>query len=89
MEAESDVKVVYRHFRYPETNPTLLLRYFPGDTLWKPASRGGWTICEVLDRYGDIVAHGEAHCSLKDAYCYRIGRDISRGRALKVLQTGP
>lgn len=39
-----------------------------------------------VNEKGESVATGVAECSSKDAFCYRIGRDISRGRAFKALE---
>lgn len=62
-----------------------LYHYQRGQSGWKPAVHGGLTACYVYN--GDtVVATGEAECSIKDAFCYRIGREIARGRALKILE---
>lgn len=50
---------------------------------WQPSGRGGYTICYVYNPDGELVSTGMAHCSKQDHFCYRLGRDIARGRALK------
>lgn len=47
--------------------------------------RGGKTICLIENDDYVVVARGEAYCSDLDNFCYRIGRDIAFGRALKAL----
>lgn len=82
--------IVYKHFRY---TPEGALRHYQrgkndeGESLcdWKPQPRGGQTTCYIYED-SEIVASGEAHCSLQDSFCYHIGRDISRGRALLALK---
>jgi len=59
--------------------------YTRGKSDWEPAIYGGLTICYVY-RGDEMVAIGEAQCSTKDQFCYRIGRMIARGRALKELE---
>ena len=46
--------------------------------------RGGITYCQLVED-GEVVAQGVAYCGLKDNFCYRVGRDIARGRAEKQL----
>jgi hypothetical protein len=61
-----------------------LFHYQRGISKWTPNTNGGTTFCFVFQ--GDrAVAHGIAECSIKDAFCYRIGREIAKGRALKLL----
>ena len=59
--------------------------YTRGKTYWEPALRGGVTRCYIYDDTKELVAIGEAQCSLEDQFVYRIGREISLGRALKNL----
>ena len=51
---------------------------------WQPHGRGGITYCQLVED-GEVVAQGVAYCSPKDNFCYRVGRDIARGRAEKQL----
>lgn len=68
-----------------ERRDILLNYYRRGVTKWSPALHGGLTICYIYE--GDkVVAMAEAECSTKDAFCYRIGREIAKGRALKQLE---
>jgi hypothetical protein len=60
--------------------------YQPGNGNGEPSPRGGYTVCDVYDSKGNCVSRGCAECSHKDSFCYKIGRDISRGRALKALK---
>jgi len=47
----------------------------------------GATICEVKDCDSDrILVRGYAFCSDRDNFCKRIGRNISKQRALRSLQ---
>jgi len=39
------------------------------------------TICFIVDDEGNVVNVGVALCSLKDNFCYQIGRDKARERA--------
>jgi hypothetical protein len=62
--------------------------YQRGISLWSPTERGGYTFCFVYegDDASEPIAVGLAECSPKDAFCYRLGREISRGRALDELE---
>ena len=53
----------------------------------KPFPRGGKTVCLVTLSDGR-KAEGVALCSMADQFCYRIGRDISKGRAMHALGVG-
>jgi len=59
--------------------------YQRGETAWTPSEHGGYTQCFVYDGERNLKATGIAECSPLDSFCYRIGRAISRGRALKSL----
>jgi len=54
-------------------------------TRWVPRERGGYTLCTIRDDDGSELAIGVAECSPLDPFCYRIGRAISLGRAMKRL----
>ena len=43
---------------------------------------------QLANGNGELIAGGEAWCHPRDVFNYRIGRDISRGRALKALANG-
>ena len=75
----------FEESRYLERQDIPVFRYHRGESDWTPFERGGLTICEIRDDAGNIIATGEAECSLKDAFCYRIGRQIAEGRARKRL----
>lgn len=62
------------------------LRYFRGISEWEPAECGGYTLCGVFDADGQPLAAGLAECSPRDNFCYRLGRVIAAGKALKVLE---
>lgn len=47
--------------------------------------RGGHTIAKVVLADGSEIV-GEAHCSARDNYSKKIGRDIALGRALAALE---
>ena len=90
---ESEHHVVYEHYRINKV-AGLLLRYMRGHNKegeklsnWMPDERGGKTVCFILsENRKDILAYGYADCSLKDAFNYRLGRQISYGRAMKDLE---
>jgi hypothetical protein len=71
--------VKYTHIRaYESVHPGRF------DQAKRISSRGGTTIAELYD--GDLLlTTGYADCHESDNYNKRIGRDISRGRALKQL----
>ncbi len=71
--------VKYTHIRsYESVHPGKF------DQAKRISSRGGTCIAEVYD--GDLLlTTGYADCHESDNYNKRIGRDISRGRALKKL----
>lgn len=65
---------------------------FPGQ---KPNQKGGTTICYIERPTGEVVdgkptyevlARGLAHCSLKDQFVKRYGRNISQFRAQQNLK---
>jgi len=78
--------IYFEHYRYPQGRDELI-RYHRGRSPWQPAERGGYTMCYIVENDGAIGGIGIARCSEKDAFCYRIGRTIARGRALKALAT--
>ena len=51
-----------------------------------PSTTGGVTTAVIYDTDGNEVARGVARCGVLDNYSRRIGRDISRGRALKNMK---
>lgn len=80
-------KVTYEHWRPAQAGDGTAYRYFIGRSKWKPNSRGGFTTCRIEVSFDnrEYIVVGRADCSKKDAFCYRIGRAISYGRALKSL----
>jgi hypothetical protein len=80
-----DHKTVYEGVPNDLHTPHTYIHYTRGESKWEPTIYGGLTICYVY-RGDEMVAIGEAQCSTKDQFCYRIGRMIARGRALKNLQ---
>ena len=92
------MKAVYRYYRVPELLEAGRRGRPRADDLfpfprgngqkpaWRPAPRGGAAECDLLDDDGKLLSTGRAECSLADAFCYRIGRDIARGRAWKKLE---
>jgi hypothetical protein len=72
---EMGYSVRFEHWRPRRFGDSLrLCRYMRGVTKWEPHPRGGWTFCAVL-RNGEEVAvvTGEASCSMRDSFCYRLG----------------
>lgn len=84
----NDYQFFYAHFRIDATTNELK-RYHRGQTDWTPAARGGSTVCRVTDADSNPVSSGRALCSLQDAFCYRLGRTIAKGRAMKGLHHAP
>lgn len=62
-----------------------LYHYQRGKSKWEPHTKGGLTVCSIWDGDSSLLGRGFAVCSKRDAFCYRIGREIARGRALKAL----
>ena len=65
----------------------ILLRYFRGEGFQTtPAKgarpKGGATVCNITANGKQWSAR--AYCSHSDNFCYKRGRDISLGRALKL-----
>ena len=52
-----------------------------------PYPRGGKVTCNILDEGNRRMAFGTALCSMSDNFCYKTGRDIAYGRAMKALET--
>jgi hypothetical protein len=52
----------------------------------KPNSKGGKTVCIVLNTFGSEIFRTEAYCSMSDNFCYLVGRKIALGRAEKVIK---
>jgi hypothetical protein len=63
---------VYRHYRKADHN-------------WQPGPKGGRTLCFLMDEDGNLASVGIARCSHKDGFCYRLGREISEGKARLAL----
>jgi hypothetical protein len=91
-------RFVYQHFRFPTVWHNVIsladsiigrhgeaFHFQRGTSQWTPMPRGGYTRCYVYDQ-DYLMATGLAECSPRDSFCYKIGRDISRGRALKALK---
>ena len=87
----------YKHYRIarnarviPEKGrpPEALLyrHYSAGTNNKKPAERGGKTVCEIFNQKNILLASGEAYCSMRDNFNYRIGRRIAQGRAMDQLE---
>lgn len=88
-------KVTVKHWRMAwmvTPGEHSLVRWYRKDhkeSYFTPETKGGKTevIIQVFDEHGDPLAKfvGVALCSMKDNFCYRIGREIAFGRALKQL----
>lgn len=91
-------KVTVRHWRIPEAffytdtdQPNIMVRWYRKDKdkrNWQVAhEKGGKTevAIDVFDEHGDPLARfvGVALCSMKDNFCYKLGREIAMGRAFK------
>lgn len=82
----------FEHHRIPYPNekhkgkpsPLEYMRYFRGDSPWKPSPRGGRTNCKIMDGE-EVIATGRALCSHSDNFNYKIGRKIALGRAKSQL----
>ena len=93
------LRYVYKHFRFLGHGGVNLketehyaghhgraYHWRRGTPGWQPSVRGGYTFCYVYDETGGVVATGRADCSKLDHFCYHLGREIARGRALKSLE---
>jgi len=67
------------HYRLDEDG--IAWRNHRGKNMFKPAERGGLTVCILKDDESRVVSWGVAECSRKDAFCYATGRKIAEGRA--------
>ncbi len=87
----------YKHYRVarntrlvPEKGqpPEALLyrHYSAGENVNKPSERGGKTVCELYNKSNALLARGEAHCSMRDNFDYRLGRKIAHNRAMLQLE---
>ena len=76
------MKVVFEHYRYDEED---LKRYYRGASKWTPAEKGGLTVCRLQDASGTTLSTGLSHCSVEDAFTYRLGRLYSARRAVEQL----
>jgi hypothetical protein len=96
-----EYRFVYQHFRFPASQCDDIvtdalwvwgrhgrgLHFRRGEhSGWTPSPRGGYTICRIYTNDNELLAAGLAECSPRDSFCYKLGRDISRGRALKALK---
>lgn len=95
-----DLHYVYKHFRFLGSGGVNLkeTECYTGrhgrayhwrrgtQQQWQPAIKGGYTICYAYDEKGALVSMGIAQCSKVDSFCYYLGREIARGRALKRLE---
>lgn len=89
----SDCEYIFRHYRVVKFLNGELVHYQRGATQWIPAPRGGFTECFLQRKTdkgenGELIGYGFALCSVLDPYCYRSGRQISRGRARKMAMVG-
>lgn len=97
MNVPEGYRIVWKHWRlderwwrlYPDerlyANHPELIRYRHPHT-FTPAPYGGYTECNVYNADWQLVASDYALCSIKDQFVYKIGRQISLGRALKQLR---
>lgn len=84
---EEGVHFTYRHWRITGDDHTLKY-YQRKESTWMPQPKGGYTECVVWVGEGDErerISIGWALCSEKDNFCYRVGRQIAKGRALKAI----
>lgn len=94
-------KVFVKHWRIDKENQPkkmvskppdgLLCRYSKSNIVWFcPTTKGGKTevTIQVFDEHNDPVIKfvGVANCSLKDNFCYKLGREVATGRAKKQLE---
>ena len=89
---ESEYRFVFKHYRTHPLNRAFV-HYQRGKdkrtgaklSHWIPIERGGRTECYVYDNTDSVVVLANSICSVKDAFCYRTGRLIARGRATAAL----
>lgn len=77
--------ISYWHYRYEEDSDSLK-EYSRRLKQFRPATRGGITICTIKGENG--LYAGASFCSRKDNFCYSLGRKIALGRALKNYDHG-
>ena len=70
-----------------------LSRYYRGDGFaagvmkkYEVGERGGEVVCNLFDEHDTCIGFGESTCSMSDHFCYKRGREIALGRALKALE---
>lgn len=51
-----------------------------------PEPRGGFTIATLISPDKTVLVQGTAHCSRRDNYSKKLGRNIAVGRALSKLK---
>lgn len=91
------MKMSFEYYRVPTTirvprkgqpSSRLLYRYRRGEGFTEitnePRSKGGLTLCTIT--CGDQAITAVAACSHSDNFCYKLGRDISLGRAMKLYE---
>jgi len=77
--------------------PECLMRYSKSKHAWQPFMRGGRTIAriyiqkevaesDIVIKPRQILAEGEAMCSMADNFNYKRGRCIALGRAVALLK---
>jgi hypothetical protein len=81
------MREIYQHFRYDKDGVCRPYhRNGKNRSNWAPMTKGGKTVCTLVDGQGAMLAQGVAMCSLDDSFNYRLGRLISCGRAKKKLR---
>lgn len=82
------MRTVFRHWRTIRGFKKITARYYRHASPWEVGEHGGRTECDILDDEGKVLSSGVAVCSVDDSFCYKRGRDISFGRAMKNLPGG-
>ena len=53
----------------------------------KPLAKGGKVELKVIDDQGQVIIHTKAYCSFQDNFCYKLGKQIALGRAMKKIES--
>jgi len=78
---KDEIKVKYKHFRYTEELPDVLLdTYLIRVAGYTPVAKGGATLATISK--GKDSAQGLAFCGPRDNFSRAVGRTIASGRAL-------
>ena len=99
MNLPEGVTAKFEYYRVPDIGrynkikkgvPPALAKYSRKCKDWRytpvrPYTRGGVVYCNIFAK-DRLISTGDSICSMSDNFCYRVGREIALGRALKALE---